>query len=119
MGLEVVLPDGRVIHTGGKAPDTPGYDLTGLMTGSEGTLGIITSITVRLMRNREAVKTLLAVFVNVEGARQILAEDYGPLILTVDMVLMYGGALVAGDGGTITRCPSGGGGRLMVERDYA
>src|SRR3989475_3670746 len=59
MGLEVVLPDGRVIHTGGKAPDSVGYDLTGLVVGSEGTLGIVTSIIVRLMRAPEAVRTLL------------------------------------------------------------
>src|SRR6266568_2405510 len=62
LGLEVVLPDGSVIRTGGKAPDAPGYDLTGLMVGSEGTLGIVTEVIVRLMRAPEAVKTLLGVF---------------------------------------------------------
>src|SRR5438552_2957654 len=50
LGLEVVLPDGEVIHTGGKVLDCPGYDLTGLFVGSEGTLGIVTQIIVRLMR---------------------------------------------------------------------
>ncbi len=50
LGLELVLPDGTVVETGGKEPDLPGYDLTGLLTGSEGTMALVTKITVRLMR---------------------------------------------------------------------
>ena len=50
LGLEMVLPDGQIIDTGGLAEDYPGYDLTGLMVGSEGTLGIVTKVIVRLMR---------------------------------------------------------------------
>src|SRR5215813_9833773 len=49
LGLEVVLPDGEIVRTGGSAPDSPGYDLTGLIVGSEGTLGIVTKIWVRLV----------------------------------------------------------------------
>ena len=62
MGLEGVLPDGTVFATGGDSPDLPGYDLTGLLTGSEGTLALVTRITVRLMRQSEMVKTLLAIY---------------------------------------------------------
>src|SRR5204862_1021746 len=61
-GLEAVLPDGTVIQTGGKEPDLPGYDLTGLLTGSEGTMALVTRIYVRLMRQPEMVKTILAVY---------------------------------------------------------
>src|SRR5208282_5829964 len=68
LGIEVVLPDGSVFNTGGKAPDAPGYDLTGLMVGSEGTLGIVTEVTVRLMRAPEAVKTMLGIFESVDAA---------------------------------------------------
>ena len=57
LGLEMVLPDGSVITTGGKEPDLPGYDLTGLLTGSEGTMALVTKIIVRLMRQPELVKT--------------------------------------------------------------
>jgi glycolate dehydrogenase FAD-linked subunit len=63
MGAEVVLPDGSLVHLGGgKAPDAPGYDMLGAFVGSEGTLGIATRITLRLMRTPESVRTLLAAF---------------------------------------------------------
>ena len=62
LGLELVLPDGTVAETGGKALDLPGYDLTGLFTGSEGTMALVTKVTVRLMRKAEMVKTALAVY---------------------------------------------------------
>jgi glycolate oxidase len=62
MGIQAVLPDGTMIETGGVAPDLPGYDLTGLLTGSEGTMALVTKITVRLMRQPEVVKTILAIY---------------------------------------------------------
>lgn len=62
LGLEAVLPDGTVVEAGGATVDYPGLDLAGLLTGSEGTLALITKITVRLMRQPEAIKTLLAVY---------------------------------------------------------
>src|SRR5579885_2101540 len=74
LGLEVVLPDGEVIHTGGKAPDSPGYDLTGLIVGSEGTMGIVTQVIVRLTRLPEAVRTLMAIFNTVDDAAETVAE---------------------------------------------
>ena len=74
LGLELVLPDGEVVRIGGKTPDTPGYDLTGLLVGSEGTLALITEITVKLLRKPEAVKTLLAVYDSVDDATETVAE---------------------------------------------
>src|ERR1043166_1624548 len=62
LGLELVLPDGTIVETGGRSPDLPGYDLTGLLTGSEGTMALVTSVTVRLMRKPEMVKTILAIY---------------------------------------------------------
>src|SRR5579864_3594394 len=67
-GLEVVLPDGEMVHLGGKAPDSPGYDLVGAFVGSEGTLGIATKITLRIVRKPEAVRTLLAAFPHTDEA---------------------------------------------------
>ncbi len=68
LSLRVVLPDGRIASLGGSVPDAPGLDLRGLFVGSEGTLGIATEITVRLIPQAEAVRTLLAIFDSVETA---------------------------------------------------
>ncbi len=68
MGMEVVLADGRIAQVGGRAFDYPTYDFCGLLTGSEGMLALMTSISVRLVRNPPAVQTLLAVFDSVEQA---------------------------------------------------
>ncbi len=73
-GLEIVLDDGTVVETGGKAAGGPGYDIKGLMVGSEGTLGIVTKATLNLMKQAEAVKTMLAVFDSIQdGANTVSA----------------------------------------------
>ena len=74
LGLEGVLPDGSIISTGGKALDLPGYDLTGLLTGSEGTMILVTKIIVRLMRAPELVKTLLVIYDSVDDCADSVAE---------------------------------------------
>src|SRR5437868_13414 len=73
LGLEVVLPDGSIISTGGKGSDLPGYDVTGLLTGSEGTMVLVTKVIVRLMRKPEMVKTVLAIYDSTEHAGQTVA----------------------------------------------
>ena len=73
-GLELVLPEGDVVRIGGRVTDSPGYDLTGLLVGSEGTLAIVTEVTVKLTRLSEAVKTLLAVYDAVDDATETVAE---------------------------------------------
>ncbi len=74
LALEVVLPTGEVVRLGSPALDAPGYDLTGLFVGSEGTLGLVTEITVRLTPLPEAVKTLLAIFDKVDDATETVVE---------------------------------------------
>src|SRR6516165_4076962 len=72
--LQLVLPDGEVVRVGSKHGDAPGYDLCGLLVGSEGTLAIVTEITVKLVRKPEAVKTLLAIFDAVDDAALTVAD---------------------------------------------
>ncbi len=67
-GLQVVLADGRIVRMGGRALDYPEYDLVGLMTGNEGTLGIITQIDARLLRNPPGVRTMMAAFDTIADA---------------------------------------------------
>lgn len=74
LGLELVLPSGEIVQVGGKTLDCPGYDLTGLFVGSEGTLGIATKVTVRLLRQAEASKTLLASFRTIDAASEVVSE---------------------------------------------
>ncbi len=74
LGLEAVLPNGSTITTGGRPPDMAGYDLTGLLTGSEGTMALVTKITVRLMRRPEMVKTILAIYDTVDDCADSVAE---------------------------------------------
>ena len=68
LGLELVLPDGSVLELGGPTGFAPGYDLVGAVVGSEGTLGIVTSATLRLSPIPERVETLLAIFPDVVSA---------------------------------------------------
>jgi glycolate oxidase len=88
MGLEVVLPDGEIVVLGGTAADSPGYDLVGLMVGSEGTLGIVTRIWVRLVPINETVKTILAVFGNMEDASSAVAGMIAERIVPAAIEMM-------------------------------
>lgn len=88
LGLEVVLPDGSIVQMGGKTLDNPGYDLTGLFVGSEGTFGIVTKVTVRIMRLPEAVKTMLAIFETIDDAANTVSEIIARGILPATLEMM-------------------------------
>src|SRR5579864_8377790 len=88
LGLEVVLPSGEAVRLGGNAADSPGYDLIGLLVGSEGTLGIVTRIWVRLVPINETVKTILAVFANMEDASAAVAGMIAQRIVPAAIEMM-------------------------------
>jgi glycolate oxidase len=85
LGLELVLNDGTVVWTGGKARDNPGYDLTGVFVGCEGTLALVTKAILKLERAPEAVRTMLAIYDTIQdGANTvsaIIAEGIVPATL--------------------------------------
>src|SRR5947199_4586789 len=74
LGLEIVTAEGEIIAVGGWTQDTPGYDLTGLLIGSEGTLCIVTKIVVRIVHLAEAVKTMVGVFDTMDDASNTVSE---------------------------------------------
>lgn len=73
LGVEVVLPEGEIVWLGGKTRETPGFDLRGVFIGSEGTLGIVTKIALRLLSKPEATRTLLAIFDEVDHASEAVS----------------------------------------------
>jgi len=90
LGLEVVLSDGQVVSLGGKCPDRPGYDLTGLFVGSEGTFGIVTRVVVRLLPLPEAVRTFLAVFPRMSDASRCTSAIIAAGIIPAALEMMDG-----------------------------
>jgi len=86
----MVLPDGSVVETGGKETDLPNYDLSGFFTGSEGTIALITKATVRLMRQPEMVKTLLAIYGNNEDAGRTVTAITEQAIVPVAVEMLDG-----------------------------
>ncbi|MFD1363664.1 FAD-linked oxidase C-terminal domain-containing protein [Lentibacillus salinarum] len=89
LGLEVVLPNGDIVDIGESGvPDQPGYDLLGLLTGSEGTLGIVTKITVNVLKNPEGKKTALAYFDDIDDASQAVSDIIATGIIPAALEMM-------------------------------
>ncbi|GLB59500.1 FAD-linked oxidase C-terminal domain-containing protein [Cytobacillus sp. NCCP-133] len=89
LGLEVVMPNGEIVEVGKDGiPDAPGYDLLGLITGSEGTLGIVTKITVRILKNPEGKQTVLAYFDRVEDGSQAVSDIISAGIVPAALEMM-------------------------------
>jgi glycolate oxidase len=87
-GLTVVLPDGELVRLGGRSLESPGPDLLGVFVGSEGTLGIATEITLRLLRRPEAVRTVLAAFDSIDAAGATVSGIVSAGILASAMEIM-------------------------------
>ena len=91
LGLELVLAGGEIVRVGGWGRDRPGYDLTGVVVGSEGTLAVVTKICVRLLPKPEAVRTFLGIFDTVEQASEAVAAVMGSGIVpgALEMIDKY------------------------------
>jgi glycolate oxidase len=88
LAIEMVLPDGTLTWLGGPSPEVAGPDLRGVVVGSEGTLGVVTRIVVRLLRKPEAVRTLLADFPSIEQAGDTVTDIIGAGIVPAAMEIM-------------------------------
>jgi glycolate oxidase len=117
LGVELVTPDGEVVEIGGKAPDPPGYDLLGPLVGSEGTLGIATRVTVRLVRSPESVRTLLAGFLGTDEAGQAVSAIIGAGVIPAAIEMMDALAIEAAEAAVHCGYPAGAGAVLVVELD--
>ena len=115
IGLEAVLPDGSVIETGGKELDAPGYDLTGLLTGSEGTMALVTKVVVRLLRQPEAVKTMLAIYNSTEEAGNTVGELTAQGITPVALEMLDGPMLRMVEAATHAGYPIDAAAVLLIE----
>src|ERR1700742_3019389 len=88
LALDVVLPTGELVHLGSPTLDPPGYDLTGVFVGSEGTLGVASSMTLRLVRRPETIEVLLAAFDSISAAGQSVSDIIAASILPAAMEIM-------------------------------
>ncbi|HEX3997803.1 MAG TPA: FAD-linked oxidase C-terminal domain-containing protein [Pirellulales bacterium] len=95
LGLEAVLADGRVIQCGGPAEDSPGLDLVGALVGSEGTLAIVAKIWVRLTRNPQGCRTMLAVYDTIDEATDTISQIIGAGIIPAAIEMMDQGIIAA------------------------
>jgi len=116
LGLEIVLPDGSLVHLGGKALDTPGYDLAGVFVGSEGTLGIATKIILRIVKRPECVRTLLAAFPSTNEAGAAVSGIIAAGMLPAAIEMMDNLAIQAAEAAVHANYPDCGG-LLLVELD--
>jgi glycolate oxidase len=117
VGLEVVLPDGDVVTVGGKVLDQPGCDLTGLFVGSEGSLGIVTKIIVRIVRLPEVVRTQLALFPSVDDAANAVSAIMTAGILPAALELLDRACMEVVDQAIHLGFPQNAGAALIIELD--
>ncbi|MDC0835694.1 glycolate oxidase subunit GlcD [Leptolyngbya valderiana BDU 20041] len=118
LGLTVVLPDGSIAGLGGEIPEMPGYDLTGLFVGSEGTIGIATEITLKILKTPEAICVVLADFTSIEAAGSAVEDITSSGIIPAGMEMMDNLSINAVEDVVATGCyPRDAEAILLVELD--
>jgi glycolate oxidase len=116
-GLEVVLPSGEMLHLGGKAVESCGYDLTGFWVGSEGTLGIVTAVTVKLLRRPERIATLLGIYNTIDDAARTVAAITAAGITPAALEMLDGWTLQTIEAFCHAGYPLDAGAVLLIELD--
>jgi glycolate oxidase len=117
LGVELVLPGGEVVELGGPVEDRHGYDLTGLVVGSEGTFGIVTRVWVRLVRAPASVRTLLAAFETVEAASEAVSDVIAAGVIPAALEMMDRLIIAAVEEAFRVGLPADAGAVLLVELD--
>jgi glycolate oxidase len=117
LGLELVTGTGDVVRVGGKAADRPGYDLTGVAVGNEGTFGLVTAVTVRLLHLPEAVKTALASFATVVEASEAVSAIIAAGIIPAALEMLDEAMIGAVNAAVGKVYPDGAGAVLLIELD--
>lgn len=118
LGLKLVIPDGTIVDVGGAVPERPGYNLTGLFVGSEGTLGIATEITLKILKTPESICVLLTDFISLEAAAQSVADIIAAGIVPAGMEIMDNFSINAVEDVVATNCyPRDAAAILLVELD--
>src|SRR4051812_15592718 len=116
-GLELVLADGEVVTLGGKEVDLPGYDLLGAFVGSEGTLGICTAITLRVIPVPEAIKTMVAFFGTTSEAGEAVSEIVSEGVVPGAIEMMDALTIQAAEQAVHAGFPTDVGAALIIELD--
>jgi glycolate dehydrogenase FAD-linked subunit len=117
LGLEMVTGAGELVRMGGRAAERPGYDLVGVAVGSEGTFGIVTAVTVRLLHTAEAVKTLLASFTAIEDASEAVSAIIAAGIVPAALEMLDEIMIRAINEGTGAGYPKDAAAVLLIELD--
>jgi glycolate oxidase len=117
LGVEAVMPDGSVVTFGGPAEDAPGFDMTGLFVGNEGTFGICTKAWVRLTRDPAAYRTMLGIFETVEAATQTISNIIGAGIVPAALEMMDSGIIEAVEAAFHFGFPLDAGAVVLIEVD--
>src|SRR5881296_4224440 len=117
LGLELVTGAGEVVRLGGKVADRAGYDLTGVAVGSEGTFGLVTAVTVRLLHTAEAVQTILASFGSIEEASEAVSAIIAAGIIPAALEMLDDLMIRAINEGTGAGYPKDAAAVLLIELD--